>query len=181
MVAGPVLAFRTDDMAMILESAKGRFPRVSRTSFALAGVAVLAGCASSPGKDTTIASHARSTSEQARSHTTVQFPDGSVAQGPVVEGKRHGYWTERLPDGSVQAGPYVRDRRHGRWILKYTDGRVQEGPFVAGKRYGEWTLTSPRGVLFHGPYVDGQQHGLWTVIFPNGTRDHMVFVNGAPR
>ena len=112
---------------------------------------------------------------------TVQFPDGSVGDGPVVAGQRYGYWTERFADGSVQEGRYVGNRRHGRWILKYRDGRVQEGPFVAGKRHGEWTLTSSRGVLFHGPYVDGQRHGLWTLIFPNSNPHHVTFVNGARR
>ena len=44
------------------------------------------------------------------------FPDGRVDEGPLVEGKAHGHWTESYPSGEVWAGPMFEGKRHGHWV-----------------------------------------------------------------
>ena len=43
-------------------------------------------------------------------------------------------------------GPYVEGKRHGRWFLRSPDGRVDEGPFVDGKAHGHWIIRAAGGL-----------------------------------
>ena len=49
--------------------------------------------------------------------------DGIVAEGPYVDGKRQGQWTERYPDGTVREALYDDGKRQGRWTRYDPDGR----------------------------------------------------------
>ena len=58
----------------------------------------------------------------------------AFAEGPYVDGKKHGRWTERLADGGVAEGPYVDDKPHGRWTLRFGDGSTKVREFRHGER-----------------------------------------------
>lgn len=44
-----------------------------------------------------------------------------VAEGPYVEGKRHGRWVSRVEDtGALHGkGSFVEGKKHGRWVEHY--------------------------------------------------------------
>ena len=52
----------------------------------------------------------------------------AFAEGPYVDGKRHGQWTVRYASGTVEEGPYVNDKPHGRWTRRSTFGAFMEVP-----------------------------------------------------
>ena len=54
---------------------------------------------------------------------------GCVASGDV----RDGYQVSRLPDGAVAEGFYVDGKRGGHWVYRFPDGAVDEGPYVDGR------------------------------------------------
>ena len=96
-----------------------------------------------------------------RQKQKVTAADGSVGEGPVVNGKRHGDWVWRLADGSVREGPYVDGKMHGDWVWRLADGNVREGPYVDGKKHGRWVERFADGTVAEGPYVDGKMQGRW--------------------
>ena len=69
----------------------------------------------------------------------------AFAEGPYVDGKKHGRWTVRHADGGVSEGPVVDGKRHGQWTLRFGDGSVWEGPFFDGVKHGQWNLRDADG------------------------------------
>jgi len=82
--------------------------------------------------------------------------DGVVAEGPVVDGKKHGHWVLRSADGLVAESPYVNGEWHGYWVLQHANGGVSEGPFVDDKKHGEWVVRKPDGRVGHVTYRNGE-------------------------
>ncbi|MCY4244025.1 MAG: hypothetical protein OXE47_01600 [Gammaproteobacteria bacterium] len=82
--------------------------------------------------------------------------DGVVAEGPVVDGKKHGHWVLRSADGLVAESPYVNGEWHGYWVLQHANGGVSEGPFVDDKKHGEWAARKPDGRVGHVTYRNGE-------------------------
>ena len=101
-----------------------------------------------------------------------------TAEGPMVDGKRHGNWVLRTADGDVIEGPYVDDKRHGHWVLRTADGGVHEGPYVDGKQHGHWVLRTADGDVSEGPYVDGKRHGNWVLRTADGGVSEGPMVDG---
>ena len=65
-------------------------------------------------------------------------------------------------DGTVWEGPMVNGRRHGHWVICHANGRVSEGPYVDGQRHGHWVLRrSVMGSVEEGSFVDGKMQGRW--------------------
>jgi len=56
-------------------------------------------------------------------HWVWRYSNGTVYEGPYVDGKRHGHWVDRLSDGTTWEGPYVDDERHGLWVKQGSLGR----------------------------------------------------------
>ena len=89
------------------------------------------------------------------------FEMESVAEGPYVDGKKHGHWVLQWHSGKVLEGPYVDGRRHGHFVLRNPSGSFEEGPYVDGKRHGHWVAQLESGQVMEGPFVDGKRHGRW--------------------
>ena len=49
---------------------------------------------------------------------------GPVAEGPHVDGLRHGAWRTAHPDGSAEEDRYVAGLLHGEWVLRGAEGRI---------------------------------------------------------
>ena len=66
--------------------------------------------------------------------------------GYLEAGKnRQGQWITRYGNGTVQEGPYVEGKRHGQWIIRRADGAVHEGSYVEGRRHGRWVTRGQSG------------------------------------
>ena len=104
--------------------------------------------------------------------------NGTLVEAHYVEGERHGDWIIRDADGRVEEGPFVADERHGDWIVRWADGRVEEGPFVEGQMQGRWVVRYADGHVEEGPYVEDQRHGDWVVRFANGNVGEGPYVEG---
>lgn len=54
----------------------------------------------------------------------------------------------RFADGTVGEGPYVNGERNGHWVFAWRGERahvVEEDPFVDGERHGDWVLRDADG------------------------------------
>ncbi len=70
----------------------------------------------------------------------IELPGGGIAEGPIVDGERNGYWVEKLPDGDVWEIPYIDGVMNGEGTLKELLGTVWKVPFIDGKENGEGTV-----------------------------------------
>lgn len=75
--------------------------------------------------------------ERLRGALAFLHANGEVYEGPYVDGKKHGQWTERFADGQVEEGPYVDDKRHGLWTIRPADGSCFKLEYSAGVRVKE--------------------------------------------
>ena len=73
----------------------------------------------------------------------------SELTGRLQEGQRHGDWVSRHEDGTVSEGPFVEGERHanGDWVIRRADGTVYEGPFVEGQLHGDWVIRRADGTV----------------------------------
>ena len=86
----------------------------------------------------------------------VTAADGSVGEGPVVDGKKHGDWVECLVDGDIWEGPYVDGKKHGHWVEREENLGVWEGPYVDYKKHGHWVERLANGDVYDVSYKNGE-------------------------
>ena len=90
-------------------------------------------------------------------HWALSYSDGTVAEGPFVDGERHGHWViRRAPGDWVEEGPYVDGERHGHWVWRDSDGEVAEGPYVNSRRHGRWVYRLSNGSVYEDTYENGE-------------------------
>ena len=104
--------------------------------------------------------------------------DGTVWEGPLVDGQRQGHWVARRADGTVGEGPFVDGQRQGHWVWRFADGNICEGPYVDDKRHGHWVERFADRSVQAGPFVDGQRHGDWVWRFADGSVYDVSYRNG---
>ena len=87
----------------------------------------------------------------------------STSMGVLQKGIMHGKWVER-DGGRTAEGPYVNGKRHGHWATRYANGGGEEGPYVNGKKHGLWVDHHASGYKDKGEYIDGKREGRWLVL-----------------
>ncbi len=102
-------------------------------------------------------------------HTDVLSTNGASAEGPYVNGRRHGTWIGQHADRSKYEGPYVDGQRHGTFTLSFPDGTIHEGPYENGLKEGTWVHRRADGIVEEGSYRTGRQNETWILRFPDGS------------
>jgi hypothetical protein len=69
----------------------------------------------------------------------INFPDGSVYDGEIKDGKRHGQGKFTFSDGEVYIGQYDNDQRT-QGTLTFPNGDIYQGTFKNGVIEGKWFL-----------------------------------------
>ena len=115
---------------------------------------------------------------QRQGHWVAREADGTVWEGPLVDGQQQGHWVRRFADGTVWEGPYVDGKMHGHWVLRFASGNVWEGPYVDGKMHGHWVIRFANGDVWEGPHMDGWRQGHWVARRADGTVGEGPFVDG---
>lgn len=85
---------------------------------------------------------------------TEPWDDRIVAEGPCVDGERHGWWTLRWPWGLVAQGFYDRGEERGEWYYRYPEGGCKVVTYGYSPRE-VWIEEQPMGnaVMFGGHVV----------------------------
>eukprot|EP00598_Pedospumella_elongata_P002417 CAMPEP_0184978546 /NCGR_PEP_ID=MMETSP1098-20130426/9003_1 /TAXON_ID=89044 /ORGANISM="Spumella elongata, Strain CCAP 955/1" /LENGTH=211 /DNA_ID=CAMNT_0027501695 /DNA_START=9 /DNA_END=644 /DNA_ORIENTATION=+ len=89
---------------------------------------------------------------------TISYPDGTIYEGDLVNGKRHGYGKSTTAEGTVYEGDWENDLPHGNGSTVFANGSVYTGEFRAGKRWGDGTLVDAQGT-YKGRFENDQKHG----------------------
>ena len=131
-----------------------------------------------------------------------EYPDGSVYEGVLVDGKQHGWgkFTDHLGDvyegewrdgklgvgklteydGDVYEGEWRDGKKHGRGKYTYANGGVYEGEWRHDKRHGQGKHTYGYGVVYEGAWVDDKRHGEGEYTLANGAVWRGVCDMGTP-
>ena len=115
--------------------------------------------------------------EQREGHWIERW-DGGGAEGPYVNGKRHGPWVFVSEEGRVSEGPYVHGKRHGHWIVRRGEESVAEGSYVNGRREGHWIERWDEVAVDEGSYANGVKHGLWASRDADGNCKTIEYSHG---
>jgi len=109
-------------------------------------------------------------SGQVAEEKTVHYADGSMYEGQVVNGLRHG--TGVYKSGSEQyQGQWQEDKQHGVGRQSWSDGRSYEGQFNQGRfaGIGKMVWQTQKGVMtYEGEYVEDLKHGTGKFSWPDG-------------
>ena len=106
-------------------------------------------------------------------------PNGTVEEGPYVDGKKHGQWIWRSTYGHIHEGPYVEGKRHGQWVVRWRDRTTEKGLYKEGKRHGQWVVRWRDRTTEKGLYKEGRRHGQWVYSNPEASGDWGgLYVNG---
>lgn len=99
---------------------------------------------------------------------TINYSDGCVYTGQVVNGKRHGKGKLLLPDGDVYEGDWKDGQRTGKGKYTWRNGNVYEGDWKNDQLTGKGKYTWPEGTVYVGDFVDGVITGYGTYTYANG-------------
>ena len=99
---------------------------------------------------------------------TIQYSDGCIYTGEVVNGKRHGRGTLTWSNGDIYEGDWKGDKRTGKGKYTWSNGDIYEGDFVDGNCTGKGKYTWSNGDIYEGDFVDGNCTGKGKKIWENG-------------
>ena len=79
-------------------------------------------------------------------------------EGPIVNGKRHGYFKSYYKSGSVLSeGNFVDGKRDGKATVYYENGKVNyEGFYKGGRECGIWKFYDEEGNMYNEVNRDSQ-------------------------
>ncbi len=94
------------------------------------------------------------------------FPDGSMYEGDVAKGLRHGQGVLYNPTlHCLYEGTWDTGTRHGQGTLFYDENKKQfyKGMWQRGKRHGTGHMTYASGNTYDGEWVADKKRGKGTV------------------
>ncbi len=84
------------------------------------------------------------------------YPDGSIYEGDIEGGKRHGQGTWVKTDGTKYAGEWKNDKPDGQGTITWPNGRKYSGYWKVGKRHGQGVEIFPDDRKVEGIWDEGE-------------------------
>ena len=80
-----------------------------------------------------------------------------AGEGPIIDGKRNGWWKFYRDEGRIMQGRYFNDYKVGKWVETYSNGteRLVQNYDENGKFHGIWNLTDENGDVSKDIYEHG--------------------------
>lgn len=94
----------------------------------------------------------------------IQFDDGDVFEGYLMNGKKHGHGTYTWVSGTVYDGEWKDGKVHGKGKYTWADGTVYDGEWKDGKKHGHGTYTWANGDTYEGEWKDGKRCGRGKLV-----------------
>ncbi|CAD8183258.1 unnamed protein product [Paramecium octaurelia] len=110
--------------------------------------------------------------------TKLEFPNGAIYEGQLLEGKRHGKGIYTWKDGTKYEGQFENDKINGFGIMEYTDSRKYKGEWVNGEMEGFGHFIWPNSEEYKGFYKQSKKNGFGVFKYSSGIVYYGGFVNG---
>jgi hypothetical protein len=89
----------------------------------------------------------------------IQFTDGSLYEGSLINGEVTGKGTMMYSNGDVYQGEWKKGKWHGEGAVKYTKGEIYKGEFSENERCGKGKCKWPSGLIYDGEWKEDTLHG----------------------
>ncbi len=99
-------------------------------------------------------------------------------EGEWVKGRMHGYGTYTWASGSKYEGDWKDGNQHGKGKRTWADGDVYEGDYVNDKKHGHGKFIWKSGDTYEGEYTDDARTGYGKYVWASGNRYEGNFVDG---
>ena len=100
---------------------------------------------------------------------TINYSNGDLYYGEVVNGKPNGVGTYTLPSGIYYHGDFVDGYFQGKGVYVWPDGTTYAGDFEKDLFQGKGVLTLPEGEYYIGEFYNDQYHGNGTYYAADGS------------
>ena len=100
---------------------------------------------------------------QMASQASIQYQDGRVYSGTVVNLSPHGHGQMKWPNGRVYRGDFCDGVIDGSGRMVYPNGDLYEGLWENGKRAGRGKMTYASGTKYEGDWLDDCRNGEGTL------------------
>jgi TPR repeat protein len=97
------------------------------------------------------------------------FPSGSVFEGEWVNGMRTGYGKYTWANGNVYTGNFVNDNKSGRGTFRWATGDEYSGDWKNDNMHGYGRYTYASGSVYEGDWVNDKRTGIGKNTFPSGS------------
>ncbi|CAD8092861.1 unnamed protein product [Paramecium sonneborni] len=108
----------------------------------------------------------------------LEFPNGAIYQGQVLDGKRHGKGIYTWKDGTKYEGSFENDQINGFGIMEFADSRKYKGEWVNGEMEGFGQFIWPNLEEYKGFYKQSKRNGFGVFKYKSGIRYFGEFLNG---
>ena len=98
----------------------------------------------------------------------IKFRDGTVYEGFIKAGKKHGMGKLTFPNGDIYNGGWSKGERHGHGDYIWKSGARYEGNYANNQRNGLGTFKFTDGKVYHGDWKDGLRSGKGKMVWENG-------------
>ncbi len=99
---------------------------------------------------------------------SLEYEDGSVYKGEILEDQPDGYGEMVYADGSIYHGDWVNGSREGQGVYTSAEGDRYEGGFLADACSGRGKMVWADGSTYDGDWLNDQMEGEGTYIYPDG-------------
>mmetsp|Transcript_11023 Transcript_11023/g.25205 ORF Transcript_11023/g.25205 Transcript_11023/m.25205 type:complete len:726 (+) Transcript_11023:135-2312(+) len=103
------------------------------------------------------------------SEGVIVYPNKSIYEGDLVDGKRHGSGVLKLADGTRYHSQWRNDERHGKGSERWSDGTLFAGSYLKGMRHGYGVMTWPEGSRYTGEFERGRANGTGELVRTDGS------------
>lgn len=98
--------------------------------------------------------------------SVINYKDGGVYTGDVVENRREGYGEMKYSTGDTYTGFWRNDIINGRGKIVYANGNWYDGDWLNGRQHGGGTkVWATAGTKYSGEWVDDKIQGICTQSF----------------
>lgn len=101
-------------------------------------------------------------------YRVVHYPDGSVYEGYVLNGRREGEGRFVRSDGFVYSGGWTNDSMNGTGKMIWPNGDNYSGDVVYGAFQGNGTMIWASGDSYSGQWYEGEFHGKGKLLWSSG-------------
>ncbi|CAD8087078.1 unnamed protein product [Paramecium primaurelia] len=108
----------------------------------------------------------------------LEFPNGAIYEGSVLDGKRHGKGIYTWKDGTKYEGQFENDQINGFGIMEYADSKKYKGEWVNGEMEGFGNFIWPNSEEYKGFYKQSKKNGFGVFKYSSGITYFGEFVNG---
>ena len=97
------------------------------------------------------------------------YSDGSVYNGDIAYGRKHGQGTMNDINGDIYLGGWSDNNKHGHGEMKYANGDIYLGGWRDNRKHGQGEMKYANGDIYIGGWCYNEKHGHGEMKYKDGS------------